>query len=76
MVNTVKGGVKVYQRGVDVQRKGQRNRPAIMSVVAVSSQLSFGSVLEYVPRPVREALWATVMVSRSEQSSPWINGQP
>jgi hypothetical protein len=72
----ITSGMSAKQQGVDVQRKGQRNRPAIMSVVAVSSQLSFGSVLEYVPRPVREALWATVMVSRSEQSSPWINGQP
>ena len=34
----VKGGVKTYQRGVDVQRLCQGNGPAIMSVVAVSSQ--------------------------------------
>ena len=34
----VKGGGKVYQRGVDVQRLCQGNGPAIMSVVAVSSQ--------------------------------------
>ena len=36
--NTVKGGMKTYQRGVDVQRLCQGNGPAIMSVVAVSSQ--------------------------------------
>ena len=37
-VSGVKGGVKTYQRGVDVQRLCQGNGPAIMSVVAVSSQ--------------------------------------
>ena len=34
----VKGGGKTYRWGVDVQRKCQVNGPAIMSVVAVSSQ--------------------------------------
>ena len=38
LLKTVKGGVKTYQRGVDVQRLCQGNGPAIMSVVAVSSQ--------------------------------------
>ena len=36
--SAVKGGEKVYHCGVDVQRLCQGNGPAIMSVVAVSSQ--------------------------------------
>jgi len=47
-----------------------------MSVVAASSRFSSGSEIEKVRRLVREALWATAMVSRSELSSRllWTDG--